>query len=131
MITEPIRYAYALNVKLSLLSGQVDLHALFPSVDDVVLTSREFDQLEDALRSANQLTGSITSHLSLPTRPLMVVSEVNPRFSQKETLSTDWAPNEVVKLWVVDKRSYEERATLNAVGLTQLMEVAGPAVPLN
>ena len=133
MITaQPTLYAYSMKIKLS--SVQAPTASLFPSAEDMVLSSRKFDALENAISSANVLVSGIMNTLNTNTpEKYKMVTEVNPKFSGSEAISEDWAPNEVAKLWIYNRAEYDTRKTgkILAIGLAQLIEVTGDPVFLN
>lgn len=132
-LTTPVRYRYAMNIKLSQV-GVTPATTLFPNVEDMVLSSRHFDEFDKAVESANELVAEITSTLntSVSLEKYKMISEINPKFTGKETISKDWANNEVAKLWIVDKiRQEKQPGPILAVALAQLLEVPGEQVSLN
>ena len=135
MTIEPIVYKYALNVKLSQVPAKTPLNATFPSVEDLVISSRKFDKFEDAVQSANKLVSSVATALNIAVEKeqFKMISEINPRFSGKATISQDWGSNEIAKLWIVDDlRTAEQKAKgIRAVGLGQLLEIPGEPVPVS
>lgn len=131
--TTPVKYRYAMNIKLSQV-GVTPANALFPNVEDMVLSSRHFDEFNVAVESANELVAEITTTLntSVAIEKYKMISEINPKFSGKETISKDWGNNEVAKLWIVDKiRQEKQPGPILAVALAQLLEVPGEPVSLN
>lgn len=132
----PIMYKYAMNIKLSMVEPS-PMTIVFPHVEDMVLSSRKFDKLDDAVDSANRLVGEITSTLNLAvsSEKYKMVSEINPKFTGKETISKDWGANEVAKLWIYDKVSHEAKkeakGNILAIALAQLLEIPGDPVMLN
>lgn len=134
MITQPTKYRYAMNIKLSQV-GKTPANSVFPSVEDMVLSSKVFEEFDKAVQSANELVAEVTATLntSVAIDKYKVISEINPKFSGKETISKDWANNEVAKLWIIDKIRQEANSPgpIFAVALAQLIEVPGDPVSLN
>lgn len=130
---QPVRYRYAMNIKLSHV-GKTPANLLFPSVEDMVLSSKHFEEFDKAVDSANNLVAEITSTLntSVELDKYKMISEINPKFSGKETISKDWGNNEVAKLWIIDKiRQETQPGPMFAVALAQLLEVHDEPVALN
>ena len=134
--TSPTLYKYAMNIKLSSVEPS-PMNLVFPHIEDMVLSSRKFDKLEEAVDSANRLVGEITGTLNLAVsgEKYKMVAEINPRFTGKETISKDWGANEVAKLWIYDKILHEAKkgttGNILAIALTQLLEIPGDSVLLN
>jgi hypothetical protein len=128
--TTPTKYRYAMNLKMSQI-GSTPANVLFPHVEDLVLSSKHFEEFDHAVKSANELVGELTSTLntSVKREKYKMISEINPKFTGKETISKDWENNEVAKLWIVDKIRQETMpGPILAVALAQLLEVPGEAV---
>lgn len=135
MMTESVLYKYAVNVKLSSISCDLPLSEVFPSVEDLVITSRSFDNFNDAVQSANQLLTNVTSMLNsaVGVKQYGMVSEINPQHSGQKTISHEWATNEIAKLWIIDElRTPEQKAKgMRAVGLGQLLRFSGDPILVN
>lgn len=126
----PTKYKYAMNLKLSQI-GATPANLLFPHVEDMVLSSKHFEEFDHAVKSANELVGELTVTLneSVKIEKYKMISEINPKFTGKETISKDWGTNEVAKLWIVDKIRQETMpGPILAVALAQLLEVPGEPV---
>lgn len=134
MTFEPIEYKYALNVKLSQVPALTGLSNMFPSVEDLVISSRKFEKFEEAVMSANSLVNGITASLNaaVEKQQFKLVSEINPKHTGKATISRDWGGNEVAKLWIVDDlKPKGNDGAIRAVGLAQLLEVHAESVSLS
>lgn len=129
----PIKYRYAMNLKLSQV-GRTPAAALFPHVEDMVLNSRHFEVMDDAVKSANELVHELTLTLnnSVQQDQYKMISEINPKHSGKETISKDWGSQEIAKLWIIDHiRQQKNPGPIFAVALAQLLEVPSEPVQLN
>jgi hypothetical protein len=133
MIPVLTKYKYAMNIKLGAIEATA-VTKLFPSVEDLIIASRQFEKLEEAVDSANRLVSEFTQSLNVAAsaEKYKMVSEINPRFTGKETISTDWSEGEVAKLWIYDKAMHEKKpAHILAVALAQLLEIKGEPITLN
>lgn len=129
-LSTPTKYRYAMNLKMSQI-GETPANVLFPHVEDLVINSKHFDEFDHAVKSANELVGELTGTLntSVKLEKYKMISEINPKFTGKETISKDWGSNEVAKLWIVDKiRQETTPGPILAVALAQLLEVPGEPV---
>lgn len=133
MMTQPTLFRHTTNVKLSQISKTL-VNCVFPNVEDLIASSKSFDILEGAIKSATDLVTEITTSLnmSIGEDRYGIVSELNPSHSKQETISKDWAENEIAKIWVIDKiHRNQNPGPIKAVGLTQILEFKGDPVPLN
>lgn len=132
-LTTPTKYRYATNLKLSQI-GETPVNMFFPSVEDMVMSSREFSDFEEAVSSANEFVAELTLNINVcaGVGKYKMISEINPTFSGKETISKDWAPDEVAKLWIIDAVKQAARpGPMLAVALTQLLQVPLDPVFMN
>lgn len=130
MMSIPIKYKYAMNVKLSAI-GSTPVNLLFPNIEDLVLGSKLFDEFDLAVASVNGFVSELTETLNTSVKldKYKMISEISPRFSGQETISKDWGPNEIAKLWIVDKNRQEAaKGPIPAVALAQLLEISGDPV---
>jgi hypothetical protein len=122
---EPIQYRYSMNVKLNAVKGRTLVNSVFPNVEDLMLTSKDFENLDQAVQSANLLNTEIVLSLNEAVREERygILSEINPKHSNQETISKDWGPNEIAKIWIVDKIAQKENpGPIKAVALAQVVE---------
>lgn len=134
MITEPIKYRYSMNVKLAYTGGQTLVNSVFPNVEDLVLTSKLFEEMDAALHSVNLLTTEVVMSLNMGVREERygIMSEINPKHTNEETLSKEWSDNEIAKVWIIDKILQKEKpGPIKAVGLAQVLEVQTDPIALN
>ena len=129
----PMRYRYAMNLKLNQVQGEAPTDVFFPSIEDMVFSSREFAEFDEAVNSANLFVSEMTRTVNgmAKIEKYKMISEVNPKFTGKETISKNWDSNEVAKLWIIDAIRQEKfPGPMLAVGLTQILEVPQELVPL-
>lgn len=122
-----------MNLKMNQVNN-TPANLLFPSIEDMVVSSKHFDAFDEAVESANEFVGEMTNTLNTCAQldKYKMISEINPKFTGKETISKDWANNEVAKLWIVDKiRQETGGGPIHAIALAQLLEVSGDPVVLN
>jgi hypothetical protein len=133
--TSPLLYMYGLNVKFSSVASKTPLNELFPHVEDLMISSRDFDKFEEAIQSCNGVVTEITSFLNLAVgeTKYKTVSELNPRLTGQQTLSKEWSQHEIAKLWIVDNKSDPENpgAGIVATALAQVMEVPQGSVQVS
>lgn len=132
---EPIQYKYSFNMKVSALGVETPLSTAVPSIEDLVVSSRKFDKFEEAIASANKFVLDTTVSLNGGDEvdpKFKMISEINPRFTGKQTISQEWGHHEIVKLWIVDNAKTKARKDgMQAVGLAQVLEIPGEPVSLN
>jgi hypothetical protein len=130
---EPIRYRYAASIKLSNLV-KTSVNLFFPTVEDIIVQSKLFDKFDDAVASANLFSAELIKTLNdnVTKEHYTTISELNPKLTNKETLSNDWGIDEVAKIWIIDKNAPKiTPGPIRAMGLVQLVEVYGTLVLLN
>lgn len=118
-------YQYVMNAKLSKI-GNTPATSLFPNVEDIIMSSKTFEEFDDTVNSANAFCTefTLTANKAAGVERYGMVSEINPKNSGQETISKQWAMNELAKIWVVDKlRQAEKPGPVNAVSLTQIIEL--------
>jgi hypothetical protein len=129
----PVNYRYAMNLKLNQVHGTAPTQPFFPSIEDIVFSSREFREFDEAVQSANMFVAEVTRTANdmAKLEKYKMISEINPKFTGKETISKNWDSNEVAKLWIIDAARQEKYpGQMLAVGLTQILEVPQELVPL-
>ena len=134
MMYEPIKFSYTMNVKLNHVHGNTFVSSVFPHVEDLLLSSKRFETIENAIKSATTLNLEVAQSLNAAVREdrYGLISEVNPKHSNEKTISVDWAPNEFAKIWIIDKIEQKKNpGPIRAVGLSQIIEVADAPVTLN
>lgn len=134
MIYEPVRFSYTMNVKLNHVRGNTFVNSVFPHVEDIVLSSKRFDTLETAVKSATLLNAEVVQSLNGAVREdrYAIFSEINPKHCDEKCVSVEWAPNEFAKIWIIDKILQKQNpGPIKAIGLAQIIEVHDEAVTLN
>jgi hypothetical protein len=134
MMYEPVKFSYTMNVKLNYVNGKTLVNCVFPHVEDLVLSSKRFDTLENAIKSATDLNSEVVQSLNAAVREdrFGLFSEVNPKHSNEKALSVEWASNEIAKIWIIDKIQHKANpGPIKAVGLAQIIEVLDPPTTLN
>lgn len=132
--TDSPKYRYAMSVKLTQIKGSTLIATLFPHAEDMLMNSRDFDLFDDAVNSTTKLVTDVKDSLNLAvaSEQFGIMSELNPKLSGKETISKEWATNELAKVWIIDQVEQLKNPTaLKAVGLAQLVEVPGSTVLLS
>ena len=128
------KYRYSMNVKLAHIGGPTAVSSLFPNVEDLVMSSKIFDDLQQAVTSANDLNTQIMFSLNAAVNEERygIMSEINPKHSNKETLSKEWGDTEIAKIWIIDRILQQEKpGPIKAVGLAQVLEVQSQPTTLN
>lgn len=96
---------------------------IFPHADDVVIKSVEFDDMLSAVTSCTTMLSDVIAAVNHTANEdkFRLVSEVNPNISGLSTISKEWAPDEIAKLWVI-KTSIDMSTvkTINAYGKAQV-----------
>lgn len=118
-------YQYVMNAKLSQI-GNTPMISLFPNVEDIIMSSKSFDEFDDAVNSANAFCMEFTktANTAVKAERYSIISEINPKSTGQETISKTWAVNELAKIWVVDKiRREQNPGPIHAVSLTQIIEI--------
>lgn len=133
MLATATKYKYNTNVKLSQIHGSSPAHTVFPNIEDMVMSSRNFDDFQEAVDSANAFVAELATVINGPNQDkFKMLSEVNPKFTGKETISKDWGPDEVAKLWIIDSaRQDRANGPMLAIALTQLLEIQDDHVLVN
>ena len=131
---EPLKYRFLMNVKLSQVHGSTLLNSVFPKVEDLMMSSKLFEEFEAVLQSVNTLNTEITMSLNKAVQEERygLLSEINPKRSGQETISKDWDGNELAKIWIIDKIAQQKNpGPLKAVALSQIVETHAESVILN
>lgn len=129
--TEPVKYRFAVNVKFSAATEMPPpVKQLFPKLDDLMLSSITFENLEEAVNSCNIVVGDIVLALNTAAKAIAykAVSELNPDRTGQPTLSKEWADNEIAKVWIMSADAEPAKQRVSALGLAQLMEIPGAKV---
>lgn len=119
---EPIKYQYAMNLKLSYIGNATLVSEVSPNVEDMIINSKKFDTAKEAIASANALVAEVMQTLcTVSSKVFSTTTEINPKFSGKSALSKEWHQHEIAKLWIFDKQQKTPGPTV-AIALVQLVE---------
>jgi len=130
----PPLYRYAINLKLSQVLASTQINGVFPNIEDVMISSRDFTEFEEAVTSTTALAKQLTLSLNVAVQAekYKLVSEVNPKISGTDTVSKEWADNELLKIWILDNADgVLLDGSMPAIGLAQLIEIDSPPVFIN
>jgi hypothetical protein len=122
---QPIKYRYAMNLKLSRVPARTVISAVFPNVEDLMFSSKTFDGAQEAVDSSSVLVKELTGSLNdaLDVEQYTTLFELNPARSGKTSISSDWGDLEIAKIWIIDKVAQDiEPNALLAIGLAQVVE---------
>lgn len=120
--TEPTLNAFSYGVTIKARSDSMKLDILgelFPNVTTVSLVSRSFSSYDECISSCKQLMDDTLARFNKQEEVFKMGSEVNPVYSGQPTLSKDWAPGEVSRLWIYD-RSMEKKGQIHAIGQARI-----------
>lgn len=98
----------------------------FPGVTDLAVNSRLFNDYTECVSSVKELMDDVMKDVNSKTKrghKYTVSSEVNPTHSGVETRSKDWAPNEVARLWIFEKKQLKQQ-NIYAVGQASIFALA-------
>jgi hypothetical protein len=131
--TLPMKFDYGLNIKLNMAGPdrRIAIGEVFPSIEDLVVKSREFDTFEAAVDSANGLMTDIAGKLNAAVgdNAFKIATELNPRLTGQQTLSQDWHVQEIAKLWIVPQAADPTAGKpIRAIGLCRVSEVLSDPV---
>lgn len=101
-----------------------------PGANTISLESKPFQTYDDCVTSCVSLMKAMSdkANAGLDSPIFKVSSEVNPLLSGKETLSKDWGPGELSRVWLYDK-SMETEGKIVAIGQAKIF-VSRPTLPL-
>ena len=100
--------------KTTRLDGQ-----LFPSMREISITSRDFDSYAECTRSSRGMLEDLLRLMDASCETFKIGAEVNPIISGTQTLSKDWAEDEVSRFWLYDK-SMEGTGAIVAVSCSKI-----------
>jgi hypothetical protein len=130
--TQPKKFKYGLSVKLHLLKANTAVNSVFPRVEDFVLSSKQFDDLETAIQSVNILTTELTYTLNkaIDQEKFGIISESR---EDETPLTHEWDETAVAKIWIVDKEAQAANKTggVRAIGMAQIVHVLEDPIYLN
>lgn len=131
-----IQYQYTMNVKLSNVPAKTSMSSIFPSAEDLMFSSKSFDDFAVAAESSNRIVTQLTNALNeaVSSSRYRMMSEVNPaRSTTGDGQNTaNWLENEITKIWIIDDMAEPDSAgAIHAIALSQLLEISGMDVTLN
>lgn len=113
-------FSFGATIKTRSQTSSLDLLGdALPGVSTITLRSRNFPSYEECLGSCTQLMNDVVSKLNVGPTSYKLGTEVNPIYSGQVTLSKDWAPGEVCRLWIYD-RSMEKMGQISAIGQARI-----------
>ena len=114
--------SFSFSASLRLTSDQwksMSSSALFKSLSLVVLQSRVFGSYEECIASARQLMSDALSALNHNGDRYKMGVEINPLYTNQATVSRDWEPTEVSRIWLYEK-SMEGTGHISAAGQARI-----------
>lgn len=117
-------YSYTASIKLIGANGKAAaFEETYPGVSDLTVVSREFVDYNECISSCRQLMDDLKGRINIAAdKPIFKLSsEVNPVYSGAPTLSKDWAPHEVSRLWIFDE-AMEKTGQIHAVGQARIFQ---------
>lgn len=119
--TLPKSFCFGATIKARSAFYKIDaLGELLPGVSTITLVSRSFLSYDECVSSCRQLMDDVTDRLNEASAGIFKLgSEVNPLYSGSPTLSKDWAPGEVARLWIYDQ-SMEKSGQIAAMGQARI-----------
>lgn len=105
------KYSFGINIQFEEDGDNILTSSVSKDVKTIVLTSNEYDSMDEAMDEMNKIMKSIKNKLNkLGGKKYELVSEINPEMSGEEnTIDQDWEEGEIVKLWVYDKEKKFDR----------------------
>lgn len=120
-------FAYNATIKLNELP-RATAQAIFPSVHDVSMNSRDFSSYAECVDSAKQLMEDIVKDVNTQVNreQFTVSTEINPIHTGVSTRSRDWEEGEISRFWIFDKKQ-EGGTRIHAVGQARIFAVDRPS----
>lgn len=123
---EEIQYRYTLNLKLSQIVGPVaGVKELVPNAEDISFISEPFNTAEEVVDKSNSMVSELLTSLNIGADKYAMIVETNPNISGQDTMTKNWEPMNLSKVWIVDKVSQNTPGPIMAVGLVDLFQVPG------
>lgn len=95
--------------------GKTFLNPGITGVSSITLTSRDFSSYEECVSSCRGLMDDVLQRLNTTGPVFKLASEINPVHSGQGTLSRDWEPGEICRIWIYDK-NMEKTGQISAIG---------------
>lgn len=121
-------FSYTANVKMMMSTGAFTvLKDQYPGVTDLSIASREFIDYNECVTSCRTFMDDVKTKINDVAKIVYIVqSEINPAFSDgKPTLSKDWDPHEVSRLWIFDQKM-EGTNQISAIGQARVFKIDRP-----
>lgn len=83
------------------------------------LVSRDFSSYEECITSCRRLMDDLIAKVDPTGSTYKMASEVNPIFAGTPTVSRDWAPGEISRVWIFDKKM-EGTPHIQAIGQARI-----------
>lgn len=113
-------FTYTANLKLKVEDPPLEaLQDKLPGITDLIFKSREFSDYTECVQSCKKLLDDFTKRASAPPGALQIGTEINPKVSGEPTISKDWSPTEIARLWVIDKTT-EQTTTIFALAQARI-----------
>lgn len=104
-----------------------------PNVANLNVASRVFPDYNECVLSCKTLMDDMKTRFNagVPDEPFSLKSEINPIHTGTPTVSKDWEPMEVARMWIFDK-AVEGSPAIVAVGQARIWTAFGePGSTLN
>lgn len=83
------------------------------------MTSRQFISYEECVSACKALMDDVVKGLNSSNPVFKLSAEVNPMYTGQVTLSKDWGPGEISRLWIYDQ-GMEKTGHIHAVGQARI-----------
>lgn len=94
----------------------LEITKIFKGAKEISMKSRRFADYSECVNSCKAMLDTLTIDLMEKSGKTFVIGiELNPKYSGKDTISTNWLLGEFAKLWVYEKDSVVDH-TIQAVG---------------
>lgn len=118
-------FSYMVSIKLSLSNNSMNLlQNEYPGATDMTLASRDFADYSGCVTSCKQLMDDLCAKANAAAtakQTYKISSEINPVHTGVATLSTDWAPAELARIWVFDAEMEKSRQ-IQAIGQARVFK---------
>lgn len=117
-----VESSFSFSVALRLSNEQwkrMSSAAFFSSLSGVVMHSRVFSSYEECITSARQLMNDVLAVLNTNDDTFKLGVEINPLYTNQPTLSRDWGPSEVSRIWLYEK-NMEGKGHISAAGQARI-----------
>lgn len=123
-------FSYSAVLKLKLDEPRVNvLQDKLVNISDLYVKSREFSNYMECVHSCKKLMDDFVGSTGPDAAKFRVGSEINPLFSGEASISKDWMPGEVARLWAIEKES-EGSERINAIAKAKIFGKLEPTVTL-